>query len=149
MPKDRGQRVTCLGWERDSLKAEHRKPLEEPLQTGRRVLVVDDHPSFRRCARALLSSVGFEVVGEAEDGTSALELAAELAPDLVLVDIQLPDINGFEVVERLHERDPGLVVVLISSRDRSAYGSTIGTSGANGFISKGELSATTLTRLLA
>jgi DNA-binding NarL/FixJ family response regulator len=119
------------------------------VQGASRVLVVDDHPSFRRCARALLSSEGFDVVGEAEDGESALALAAELAPDLVLVDVQLPGISGFEVVSRLHERDPGLVIILVSSRDRSSYGSLIGTSGARGFIAKADLSGAELARLLA
>jgi DNA-binding NarL/FixJ family response regulator len=130
------------------MKAEHREPLEQHSQPLRRVLVVDDHPSFRRCVRALLTSEGFEVVGEAEDGESALELAAELSPDLVLLDIQLPDISGFDVLSRLHERNPGLAIVLVSSRDRSAYGSAIGTSGARGFITKEELSRRALARLL-
>src|SRR5262249_48111730 len=89
----------------DSMKAEQREPLEQNSQPLRRVLVVDDHPSFRRCVRTLLSSEGYEVVGEAEDGESALKLTATLAPDVVLLDIQLPDINGFEVVSRLHEHN--------------------------------------------
>jgi DNA-binding NarL/FixJ family response regulator len=130
------------------MKAEHSELLEQHVQPIRRVLVVDDHPSFRRCARSLLSSEGFEVVGEAEDGGTALALVSELSPDLVLIDIQLPDINGFEVVERLHEQDPELAVILVSSRDRSAYGSSIGTSGARGFITKADLSGATLARLL-
>ena len=120
----------------------------EHLEPAPRVLVVDDHPSFRRCARALLASEGFEVVGEAEDGRSALALAAELDPDLVLLDIQLPDMSGFDVASRLHETDPELKIVLVSSRDRSAYGSLIGTSGARGFITKGDLSGAALARLL-
>jgi DNA-binding NarL/FixJ family response regulator len=130
------------------MKAEQREPLPKHSQPPRRVLVVDDHPSFRRCARALLTSAGFEVAGEAEDGLSALALAAELSLDLALVDIQLPDISGFEVVERLHEQNPGLAIVLISSRDRSAYGSTIGASGARGFISKADLTGPAIVRLL-
>ena len=130
------------------MKAEQHEPLERQSQPLRRVLVVDDHPSFRRCVRALLTSEGFEVVAEAEDGESALELAAQLYPDLVLLDIQLPGINGFDVVTRLHERDPELAIVLISSRDRSAYGSAIGASGARGFIAKADLSRGALARLL-
>jgi DNA-binding NarL/FixJ family response regulator len=121
----------------------------EHLEPAPRVLVVDDHPSFRRCARALLSSEGFEVVGEAEDGSSALALTAELAPDVVLLDVQLPDISGFEVASRLHETYPALAIVLVSSRDRSSYGSTILTSGARGFITKADLSGAALARLLA
>lgn len=129
------------------MKPEHRELLDK-LRPARRVLVVDDHPSFRRCAGALLRAEGFEVVGEAADGTAALALAAELSPDLVLLDIQLPDLDGFEVAARLLARDPELRIVLVSSRDRSAYGSRIDASGAMGFISKDELSGLELERLL-
>jgi len=124
---------------------------ESPAQrapSGRRVLVVDDHPSFRKCVRALLISEGFEIVGEAEDGESALVLAAELSPDLILLDIQLPDISGFEVSSRLHEENPNLEIVLVSSRDDSSYGSSLTASGARGFITKGDLSGPALARLL-
>jgi DNA-binding NarL/FixJ family response regulator len=130
------------------MKAERSELLEQHPQRGRRVLVVDDHPSFRSCVRALLTSEGFDVVGEADDGESALALAAELSPDLVLLDIQLPDISGFEVVSRLHEKNPELEIVLVSSRDQDAYGSALGASGARGFITKGELSGPALARLL-
>ncbi len=68
------------------------------------VLIVDDHPSFRATARLLLESEGFEVVGEAADGTAGLLAARELEPDLVLLDVQLPDIDGFEVAVAAHER---------------------------------------------
>lgn len=125
----------------------HRELLEE-LRGARRVLVVDDHPSFRRCARALLASEGFEVVGEAEDGESGLRLAAELDPDLVLLDIQLPDLDGFEVADRLLSRKPELAIVLVSSRDRADYGSLIDECGACGFVTKGELSGKALEGLL-
>jgi DNA-binding NarL/FixJ family response regulator len=130
------------------MKEERSELLEQEVQRGRRVLVVDDHPSFRRCVRALLTSEGFDVVGEAEDGESALGLATELSPDLVLLDIQLPDISGFEVVSRLHETNPELEIVLVSSRDQDAYGSALGASGARGFITKGDLSGPALARLL-
>ncbi len=129
------------------MKPGHRELLEE-VQPARRVLVVDDHPSFRRCARTLLTAEGFEVVGEAEDGTTALALAAELEPELVLLDVQLPDVDGFEVTSRLLARDPELKVVLVSSRERTAYGEVVATCGACGFISKGDLSGSALERLL-
>jgi len=129
------------------VKPEHRELLEQ-LRPARRVLVVDDHPSFRRCARRLLVAEGFEVVGEAADGESALALSVELEPDLVLLDVQLPDIDGFEVTSRLLERDPRLEIVLVSSRDRMSYGPMIERSGARGFISKDELSGAELERLL-
>jgi len=129
------------------MKPEHRELLEE-LRPARRVLVVDDHPSFRRSARALLAGEGFEVVGEAGDGVSALALAGELRPDLVLLDIQLPDVDGFEVTARLLERDPALQIVLISTRDRDAYGARIEASGARGFVAKTDLSGAAIERLL-
>ena len=129
------------------MKPEHRELLEE-LRQARRVLVVDDHPSFRRCARALLTSEGFDVVGEAADGGSALELAAELEPELVVLDVQLPDVDGFEVASRLLALDPDVEIVLVSSRDRTAYGPLIDASGARGFVSKADLSGEALERLL-
>jgi DNA-binding NarL/FixJ family response regulator len=129
------------------MREEHRELLEQ-LRPARRVLVVDDHPSFRRCARSVLDAEGFEVVGEADDGETAIGLAAELEPELVLLDIQLPDIDGFEVASRLLERDQGLAIVLVSSRDRCEYGTRIESSGARGFISKAELSIDAVERLL-
>ena len=129
------------------MKPEHRELLDE-LRPARRVLVVDDHASFRRCARSLLTAEGFEVVGEAEDGASAVAAAAELEPELVLLDVQLPDTDGFEVTARLLARDPHVAVVLVSARDRSEYGSLVDESGARGFIGKGDLSGDALERLL-
>jgi CheY-like chemotaxis protein len=112
------------------------------------VLIVDDHPSFRANARALLESEGFEVVGEAEDGESALRAVAELAPELVLLDVQLPDIDGFEVARRLTHAD-GPAVILVSSRDGSDFGPLVERCGARGFIPKAELSGAALSALLA
>ena len=82
-----------------------------------RVLIVDDHPSFRATARALLQAEGFEVVGEAKDGESALAEARRLQPQLVLLDVQLPDTDGFAVASRLTAAGNGPVVILTSSRD--------------------------------
>jgi DNA-binding NarL/FixJ family response regulator len=122
--------------------------LGERARPGRRVLIVDDHASFRNCARTLLESEGFDVVGEAADGESAVALAAELGPDCVLLDIQLPDIDGFAVAERMLTDDPRLQIVLVSSRDHSSYGPLIEKSGALGFLSKGDVSGDALERLL-
>jgi DNA-binding NarL/FixJ family response regulator len=113
-----------------------------------RVLIVDDHPSFRASARSLLESEGYEVVGEAADGTEALAVAAQLAPDLVLLDVQLPDIDGFEVARRLAESTHPPQVVLTSSRDGADYGACIGEAKARGFVPKAELSGAALAVLL-
>src|SRR5438093_2201218 len=94
------------------------------------VLIVDDHPTFRATAHALLEAEGFDVVGEAEDGGSALEAAERLHPDVVLLDVQLPDIDGFEVASRLTGDGDGPLVVLISSRDGSDFGPLVERSGA-------------------
>ena len=112
------------------------------------VLIVDDHPSFRASARALLEAEGFEVVGEAEDGASGLRAARELSPELVLLDVQLPDLNGFEVAAQLTDGGNGPVVVLVSSRDGSDFGSLVESSGARGFIPKAELSGAALVALI-
>jgi DNA-binding NarL/FixJ family response regulator len=131
----------------DAVKPEHLELLDR-LRPARRVLVVDDHPSFRRCASSLLAAEGFDVVGEAADGESAIKLADDLAPELVLLDVQLPDMDGFAVVERLLARRPELAIVLVSSRDRGDYGPLVEASGVRGFVSKGDLSGEALERLL-
>jgi DNA-binding NarL/FixJ family response regulator len=109
---------------------------------------VDDHASFRSCASELLRTEGFEVVGEAVDGATALSSAAELAPEIVLLDVQLPDLDGFAVTKQLLAADPELLVVLVSSRDESAYGERIAECGACGFVTKSELSGESIEGLL-
>jgi DNA-binding NarL/FixJ family response regulator len=110
------------------------------------VLIVDDHAGFRAQARPLLEADGFVVVGEAADGASALTAARELGPDVVLLDVQLPDIDGFEVASQLSAYAS---VVLISSREAADYGSLVHACGACGFIPKAELSGPRLRALLA
>ena len=113
------------------------------------VLVVDDHPSFRATARAMLECEGFAVVGEAEDGAAALAAIEELKPDLVLLDVQLPDMDGFEVMQRLQSLNGARPkIVLTSSRDGADFGTLVEESAALGFIPKGELSGATLGALL-
>jgi DNA-binding NarL/FixJ family response regulator len=113
-----------------------------------RVLIVDDHPSFRASARALLEAEGFEVVGEAENGVHALRAAKELQPDLILLDVALPDFDGFEVAARLRQNGESPAIILISSRDSSDFGHLVRDSGALGFIPKAELSGATIAALL-
>ena len=111
-------------------------------------LVVDDHAGFRTSARFLLQMEGFEVVGEAEDGASAVAAAERLRPDLVLLDVQLPDARGFEVAREILSRGLPARIILVSSRDESDYGDSIVESGALGFVAKGELSGDRLRALL-
>jgi len=116
----------------------------------RTVLIVDDHPSFRASARAMLEADGFEIVGEAGDGTLALELLRGLRPNVVLLDVQLPDMTGFEICEECGESgDLGDTrIVLVSSRDGSDYGDLIERCGASGFIPKAELTGDAVSALL-
>jgi DNA-binding NarL/FixJ family response regulator len=112
------------------------------------VLIVDDHEDYRRSAAALLEAEGFAVVGEAADGAAAIEAAERLRPEIVLLDIQLPDIDGLRVAEKLAAtRDPPSVV-LISSRDAAAYGWRVDEAPARGFITKRELSGAALAALV-
>jgi CheY-like chemotaxis protein len=108
------------------------------------VLIVDDHPSFRSVARLLLESEGYDVVGEAPDGEAALRLAGELSPDVVLLDLNMPGIDGFEVARRL---PAGPAIVLVSSRDARDIGPLDG--NVRGFIAKGELSGEALREVLS
>jgi DNA-binding NarL/FixJ family response regulator len=123
-------------------------PIGENRSMGKTVLIVDDHPSFRASARRMLEADGYEVVGEAADGGSAVDAAGELHPDVVLLDIRLPDVDGFEVAERLAAKGAVPAIVLTSSRDRSDFGYEIETSPAHGFIPKSDLSAEAITLLI-
>jgi len=113
----------------------------------KRVLIVDDHQPFRAVARELLESAGYIVTGEAADAAEALAAVAAHAPDAVLLDVQLPDCDGFAVATELAAAD-GPTVVLISSRDAEDYGRRVAACGARGFIPKSKLSAATFAALL-
>jgi DNA-binding NarL/FixJ family response regulator len=109
------------------------------------VLIVDDHAGFRAAARALLEAEGFDVVGEAADGVSAVAACEELRPDVVLLDVQLPDLNGFELAERLGRTK----IVFISSRGVSAFRWRLTANPAWRFIAKSELSGEALAAAVA
>jgi DNA-binding NarL/FixJ family response regulator len=111
------------------------------------ILIIDDHTTFRVQVRALLEDDGFDVVGEASDGASGLTAARSLRPDLVLLDIGLPDVEGFEVARELAVDGPPPFVVLTSSRDASAYGPRLASSRVLGFIPKDELSGSAIRAL--
>ena len=114
----------------------------------RTVLIVDDHEDFRRSATALLDAEGFDVVGAVADGRAVVEAVRRLRPAVVLLDIQLPDIDGFAVAERLAQTADPPHVVLISSRDEASYGPRVGSARARGFLAKRELSGVSLAALL-
>lgn len=113
------------------------------------VLIVDDHEAFRQSASALLEAEGFAVLGEAADGGTAIVESERLRPDVVLLDIQLPDLDGFTVAERLAAAREPPAVVLISSREAEAYGPRLDAAAAQGFISKRELSGAALAALIS
>jgi DNA-binding NarL/FixJ family response regulator len=113
------------------------------------ILIVDDHAGFRLQVRALLEADGFEVIGEAADGASGLAAARSLRPDLVLLDIGLPDVEGFEVARRLAADGTPPFVVLTSSREASSYGPRLASSRVLGFIAKDELSGDAIRALMA
>ena len=113
------------------------------------VLIVDDHAAFRDAARSLLETEGFEIVGEAAGGHDALAAADSLRPDVVLLDIQLPDLDGFAVADELASHRGAPDVVLISSRDAETYGDRLAHAPARGFLAKRDLSGAALARLLA
>jgi DNA-binding NarL/FixJ family response regulator len=113
-----------------------------------RVLIVDDHPGFRGEARTLLEAAGYEVVGEVATATAASEAAATLQPDLVILDIGLPDRSGLDATAAIRAAAPGTAVVLVSVRPATDYGRRLAESGATGFISKAELSAAAIDRVI-
>lgn len=115
---------------------------------SRSVLIVDDHAEFRRLARMLLEAEGFEVVGEAASGEEGLADAYRVSADVALIDVQLPDMDGFAVARRLTSDGIATQIVLTSSRDASDLGSLVKSCGARGFIPKAELSAARIRELL-
>jgi DNA-binding NarL/FixJ family response regulator len=111
------------------------------------VVIVDDHADFRRSAATLLNAEGFDVIGEAADGAGAITAVDALRPDIVLLDIQLPGVDGFVVAEQLCASSNPPKVVLISGRDASTYGAHVDRSPAVGFVGKSGLSGAALAEL--
>ena len=112
------------------------------------VLVVDDHAEFRTSARALLEADGFDVVGEVGTGVEALAAVGTLGPDVVLLDVRLPDLDGISVAESMALLPESPLVVLVSSRDGAAYGARLLDAPVRGFLAKSDLSGASLRRLL-
>ena len=115
---------------------------------NRTVVIVDDHAGFRRSARRLLEADGFVVVGEASDGASALAEVRARRPELVLLDVLLPDTDGFAVAEALAREPSRPLVVLTSSRDAADLATRLERSAADGFLPKSELSGRALAALI-
>jgi DNA-binding NarL/FixJ family response regulator len=115
----------------------------------RRVLIVDDHAEFRLAARALLVREGFDVVGEAEDAATAIAAARLLAPDVVLLDVRLPDGDGFGVAAVLGRMPDPPAIVLVSTRPASAYRRRLASSPARGFLAKADVTGDALREILA
>ena len=112
------------------------------------LLIVDDHEEFRRSASALLEAEGFTVVGVAADGAAAIEATRRLRPQVVLLDIQLPDIDGLQLAGLLAAGPEPPQLVLISSRDAAAYGARLDAAPVSGFIAKSELTGAALAALV-
>lgn len=114
----------------------------------RTVVIIDDHAGFRSQVAQMLEAAGYEVLASCVDGCSGLVAMSALRPDVVLLDVQLPDTDGFQLLAELDLRDDGPAVVLISSREAADYGARVGRSGAVGFITKAELSARSLAEVV-
>ena len=124
-----------------------RHPVCDDRAVARTVLIVDDHAPFRRAARALLVAAGYEVVGEARDGAGGLLEARRLAPSVVLLDVQLPDTDGFDIARRLAADGHAGATVLVSGR-AGPPARRVAESPAVGFIAKDELTGAALAGLL-
>jgi DNA-binding response OmpR family regulator len=122
--------------------------MEAAAPTSRTILIVDDHPSFVAAARSVLAAEGFDVVAVARDGESAVRETLRFSPEIVLLDVSLPDMDGFEVASRLRGAGSSSTIVFTSSRDASDFGSLIADSGGSGFIAKAELSGEALHALV-
>src|SRR4051794_7255207 len=128
--------------------AEGARPADNGRVT-RRILIVDDHPGFRAAARRLLEADSYDVVGEAPDGETALTVTRSLAPDVVLLDIQLPGIDGFEVAAQLAQDPDPPAVVLVSTLDSGDVEGRLDPAHVRGFLPKDQLSGPAIDALLA
>lgn len=115
----------------------------------RTILIVDDHTAFRAIVREVLEADGYDVVGEAPDGRAGLSAALALKPDVVLLDVRLPDMDGFAVALHLVEAGQGVAVIVTSSSDDPLYPARAARSGARGFVAKHDVCGAVLDRILA
>jgi DNA-binding NarL/FixJ family response regulator len=116
-------------------------PADEPRRRPIRVVTVDDQPLFRSAAKAIIDCTpGFELVGESADGESALELIPRLDPDIVILDVRMPGIDGIDVADRLHRDDPDRIVILASSLEPELLARLARGCGATALVDKHWLS---------
>ena len=113
------------------------------------MLIVDDHPTFRKFARRLLEEAGFSVVGEAPDGAAAIDAARELRPEVVLLDVLLPDVSGLQVAAELAGSSDPPAVILTSSRSACDLGVALTDAPARGFIPKASFTGAAFAELVA
>jgi DNA-binding NarL/FixJ family response regulator len=123
--------------------------MPEPPSQPLRVLIIDDHAVFRSAARELLERRGFAVVAEADSATSGLEAAQRVGPEAVLLDVRLPDGDGFDVCQTLTDDDPELAVLLVSTDEPPRRPANIRACGARGFLLKSRLASADLIGLLS
>jgi DNA-binding NarL/FixJ family response regulator len=148
-PPRAGRRAAETGWTKIGAGPDvNTETGREDARVQWRILIVDDHPGFRTWARRLLSSDGFDVVAEAPDGASAIRAIEAFHPQVVLLDVQLPDVSGFDLAARVARLTDRPAVVLTSALDLSDHGGRVQSSGAAGFIAKSELTGVRLTALL-
>ena len=124
------------------------RPVRHAPAVPLRLLIVDDHERFRTVARRTLEREGYEVVGEAGDAAGGVDLAGQLRPDVVLLDVMLPDRSGLEVIGDLRAQDPEVAVVLISTHNEEEWAELAVDRGARGFLPKSELSGDALAELV-
>jgi DNA-binding NarL/FixJ family response regulator len=122
--------------------------IAKPEQPAGTLVVVDDHAGFRQVVREMLTAAGWRVIGEVSTGAAAPDVVMRLAPDLVLLDVVLPDMDGFDVAERLAAAGCRSAVVLISGHDRSDFAGRVRAAPVRGFLPKEMISGPALTRLL-
>ena len=122
--------------------------MPSPAHHGQRVLVVDDDREFSTAASLLLVASGYEVVGQPGTAADGLSAALTLRPDVVLLDISLPDGNGFDVAKQLTELENPAALIMISSRDNSGFNAAAFESGARGFLPKSKFSIAGIRALL-
>lgn len=114
------------------------------------VLIVDDQESFLRLVRRIIDRMpGFQVAGEASDGNTAIKLADELKPDVILMDVNMPNMNGFQAASRILKKHPGIKIVMTSGYDKKDFENLLKEIRVTGFIHKTELNAASLQRLLS